>query len=201
MRPARLITPCLMLLLLGAEKPPAPAVDDDVDFLLKKSTAPATSKASTKPAVSPFKPAEDDGRRAATLTTSDGEKYKGRWSTTLERPLRVWDESKKEYHDVPFNLIKSIQSKIVWERDEPEWHFKESGSDIKEYTGKSYPAREMEYTLTLSNGQTVTGSVAAPLFLQQSNGDRTFILHKRDKGEVGQKLPMPVYVKRMEFED
>ena len=182
----------------AAEKPP---VDDDVDFLLKKATPAPATKPSTRPTTSPFKPSVDDGRRRAIMTLSDGEKIKGRFSTTLDRPFRVFVDEKKEYQDLPFKLVKSIQAKVIWERDEKEWHFKESGSDIKEYSGKTYPARETEYTFTLINGQTVTGAVAAPLYLQTDADDKTFILHKRDKGEVGQTLKQLVYIQRVGFSE
>lgn len=188
-----------MLAAAGALAGDEPAADDDVDFLLKHATTAPASRPATKPAASPFKPREDDGRRAATLILSDGEKIKGRFSTTLDQPFRVFVAEKKEYHDVPFNLIKTIQAKVIWERDEKEWHFRESGSDIKEYSGKTYPARETEYTFTLANGEIVTGAVAGPLYLQTDGDDKTFILHKRDKGEVGQALKKLVYVARVEF--
>jgi hypothetical protein len=187
--------------LFAADPPTAkPPADDDVEYLLNKAPA-ATTKPTTRPATSPFKPAEDEGRRQATMTLSDGEKIKGRFSTTLERPLRVWVEEKNEYTDIPFKFIKTIQAKIIWERDEKEWHFRESGSDIKEYSGKTYPAREMQFTFTLANSQTITGGVAAPLYLDAKEGDKTFIFHKRDKGEVGQSLKQLVYIDRVEFAD
>jgi hypothetical protein len=188
-----------MLLAGGALAGDKPAGDDDVDFLLKHATTAPASRPATRPAASPFKPREDDGRRAATLTLSDGEKIKGRFSTTLDQPFRVFVVEKKEYQDVPFNQIKSIQAKVIWEHDEKEWHFRESGSDIKEYSGKTYPARETEYTFTLTNGETISGAVAGPLYLQTDGDDKTFILHKRDKGEVGQTLKKLVYVERVEF--
>jgi hypothetical protein len=88
---------------------------------------------------------------------------------------------------------------VLWERDEKEWHFKESGSDIKEFNGKTYPNRETQYTFTLLNGQTLSGGVVEPLYLQTPDGPVLFALHKRDKGEVGQTLKQLVYVKSAEF--
>lgn len=186
----------LQMSVQAADKPP---VDDDVEFLLKHATTAPATRPANKPTTSPFKAAEDDGRRHATMMLSDGEKIKGRFSTTLDRPLRVFDTEAKEYRDVPFKLIKSIEAKVIWERDEKEWHFRESGSDIKEYSGKTYPARETEYTFTLTSGQTLSGAVAGPLYLQTDGDDKTFILHKRDKGEVGQTLKQLVYIVRVEF--
>jgi hypothetical protein len=186
--------------VLAADKPAGkPPADDDVDYLLKHAAPAPATRPAIRPTTSPFKPAKDDGRRAATMTLSNGEKIKGRFSTTLARPFRVFDAEKKEYRDVPFALIKSIQAKVIWERDEKEWHFRESGSDIKEYSGKTYPARETQYIFTLTNGQTLSGAVAGPLYLQTDGDDKIFILHKRDKGEVGQTLKQLVYIVRVEF--
>jgi hypothetical protein len=133
---------------------------------------------------------------------SDGNKISAKLSTTLGRPLRVFDPKTTEYRDIPFAVIRMIEANILWERDQPEWHFKASGSDIKEYTGKTYPARETEYTFTLANGQQVTGSVAAPIYAEMTDGSsKTYVLHKRDKGDVGQTLKQLGYVKKVEFDE
>lgn len=132
---------------------------------------------------------------------SDGQAIIGSISTTADKPIRVFDRERKEYRDVPFKLIRSARASVLWEREEREWHFKESGSDIKEYTGKTYPAREMQYTLTLMNGQTVAGDVVAPLYVTVDGKETTYVLHKRDKGEVGQTLKDLVYVKSVELEE
>ncbi len=131
---------------------------------------------------------------------SSGEKIHGRFCTTRDKPIRVWNDTDKEYRDVPYALIKSMEAKVLWERDQPEWHFKDSGSDIKEYSGKTYPARELQYILTLENGQTLTGGVVAPLYMLTKNDDIIFLLNKRQKGEVDTKLKSLEYVKQVIFE-
>ena len=185
-----------------------PSQDPTTDWLLNQAaTAPAQQPPATQ-AANPFSANADAdkdktlGLRRGAITTSDGEKITGKISTTLGKPVRLWDDQKNEYRDVPFALIKSVDARVVWERDEPEWHFKESGSDIKEFTGKTYPDRELQYTITLTNGQTVTGGIVAPLYLEMPKGDpKVFIFHKRDKGEVGQTLKQLVYVQHVEFPD
>jgi len=221
---ALLVLPCTTLLTLlavvlvvgwaayGAEPTPAsrPAkqqtTDDNLDWLLghgQESDAPPPAqsllgKSATGP--SPFNNADDLGYRAGVITFSDGEKVHGKIATTLDKPIRLWDDQKQEYRDIPFKLIKSFQAKIIWEREEKEWHFRESGSDIKEYSGKTYPAREMQYIVTLINGQSVTGSVDAPLYLQMAKGDdKVLVMHKRDKGEIGTTLKELAYIKNVEF--
>jgi hypothetical protein len=203
---------CVMLApAISASAQPAttqPAPDATLDWLMNQATtapsSPATQPAATTPPAG--KDAEKDkdqklGLRPGLILTSDGEKYRGRLSTTLDKPVRLWDDQKKEYRDIPFVLIKSIDVHVDWERDEAEWHFKESGSDIKEYTGKAYPARQTSYTITTTDGQSVTGDVVAPLYLEMPHGDpKVFVLHKRDKGDVGQTLKQLVYVQHVEFD-
>ncbi len=181
-------------------------VDDTVDWLMQQAT-PAASGVIDKPISKPAPPFEKEsekevfGIRHGIIVTSDGEKMTGQLSTTLDKPLRIWDEKEAQYHDVAFSRVQSIESKVLWERDEKEWHFRASGSDIKEYSGKTYPARELEYTVALSNGRQYVGGISSPIYLDTPSGVKTFILHKRDKGEVGQALKDLVYVKRVELGD
>jgi hypothetical protein len=188
---------------LAAPPSTAPSSDDaTVDWLMGKATTQpaAPAAASTQPAAL-FKNQDNDGSRPGVIELSNGQKLHGKIATTAEKPVRVWVESEKDYEDIPFSLIQSVQSKVLWERDEAEWHFKASGSDIKEYSGKTYPARETQYTLTLVNGQKVEGDVVAPLYFTADDGKtKTYVLHKRDKGEVGQTLDDLVYVKRVSLE-
>jgi len=176
-----------------------------MDWLFDQATtAPATQPENpAQPTSQPTSPlnnaSNQDDSRQATLTLSNNEKIKGRFATTFGKPVRVWSEGDMDYKDIPYNLIKSLEARILWERDQEEWHFIESGSDIKEYTGKTYPARELEYIVTLINGQRVTGGIVAPLYLRTGERDKTFVLHKRAKGDVGKKLKDLVYVKRVEF--
>lgn len=174
-----------------------------MDFILSAATAPATGPAedaapATQPAVLENKGAADDSV-PATLTLNNGQSVKGNASTTPDKPIRIWDPSIKDYRDVPIALIKSVTAVVNWERDEPEWTFKESGSDIKIFTGRTYPARETSYVFVLSNDDKITGDVAAPIYIEANGKARTYVLHKRDKGEIGQKLKDLLYVTKIEF--
>gem|GEM_PF-880383 len=177
--------------------------DPTMDFFLNTAATPVTQPAAadepaTRPAVLENKGAAIDSVPAA-LTLNNGTTVKGNASTTPDKPIRIWDPSIKDYRDVPITLIKSITAVVNWERDEPEWTFKESGSDIKIYTGKTYPARETSYVFVLSNDEKITGDVAAPIYIEGDGKTRTYVLHKRDKGEIGQKLGDLLYVKKIEF--
>ena len=193
-----------LLLLLAAGPSTQPVTDPTMSWLLSGATtapSPADTVPTTQPSALQGGDNDLDQPRPATLTLSNGQQITGNFSTTLEQPIRVWVESEKEYHDIPFSLIQSIQAHVDWERLEPEWNFKESGSDVKIYSGKTYPARLTSYTITLTSGQVVTGAVAAPLYLNEPDGSqKIYILHKRDKGQDGQTLSDLVYVKQVEFQ-
>ena len=204
--------PFLVLLGLAAiaqgQSPPATApADATVDWLLGSAAvivAPATgpSTLQTTAAASPLTQRDAGSEaRAGTITLSDGAVLKGEIHSTPGKPIRVWDESNKQYVDIPFKAIVSGKASVLWERDEKEWHFIASGSDIKEYTGKTYPARETTYQFTLINGKTVSGGVVAPLYVATAEGERLLVLNKRAKGEAGQALKDLLYVQAIQFND
>lgn len=175
--------------------------DDTLDWLLNtKATTPSTRPATSQPASQPFIQKDNPEARRGRIVLSNNQTLRGKIATTPEKPIRIYDEKAKEYRDVPLALIKSMEASILWERNQEEWHFKDSGSDIKEFTGKTYPARELLYKVTLVNDQAMTGSIVSPLYLIASDKQQLFVLNKRQKGEVGQTLKDLVYVKRVELE-
>ena len=176
--------------------------DDPVDFLLRQSTTAPSSRpvsAATMPA-SPFGERTNQEVRRGVVVLSNGQRIVGEVWTTREKPLRIWDDREKEYKDIPFLLVKTIEASILWEREEKEWRFKESGSDVKVYSGKTYPARELKYTIEMENGQKVIGGVVAPVYVATGEKDFKYTLNKRQKGDVGEKLLDLIYIVRIEFE-
>jgi hypothetical protein len=206
---ASAMLPALAILLAAAPTtaPTSQPSDSATDWLLNAATSQPTAAsqpASDTPAVSPLvaKGLTDPDQRHGTITLSDGTKITGTIATTAGKPLRTWDEQAAEYRDMPMRLVKSIKAQVLWERDEDEWRFKESGSDIKIDTGKTYPSRETTYIITTTDGKTIKGSIVAPLYTRSDQGDeQTYILHKRDKGNVGQTLKDLVYVLEVNFDD
>ena len=181
-----------------------PTTDSSMNSILGFAKAPAASQpASTEPviAATPLKnTGDEDESRLGTLTLSDGKTIKGKIATTVEKPIRIWVEEQKDYQDVPLSIIDKFEADLVWERTEKEWNFKESGSDIKVYSGRTYPARETKYKVTLNDGTVIDGGIVAPLYVTTDDGKtKTFVLYKRDKGEIGQTLADRPYVKSVIF--
>ena len=175
--------------------------DPTMDWLFNQATT-TRSAAATEPATAPsvFTQTANGESKSGTITLSNGEKFSGVLSTTPEQPFRVFDVDKQDYLDVPLTTVQSMKAVVLWEQQEKEWKFRASGSDQKEYSGKTYPARETQYTITLDDGTTIHGSLVAPVYVQTAGGQRMFILHKRDKGAVGQSLDDLVYVREIVFE-
>jgi hypothetical protein len=198
---AILAMPLLAAAAGAATIPATQASDPAVDWLLAQPIAPTTRSlaAATQPA-SVFR-GPTTARRTGMITLSDGRTIHGRIDSTPEQPLRFLDADNKQYRDVPLAIIDKMAAHVLWERQEPEWNFAQSGSDVKVYTGKTYPNRETEYIVSLNNGQQITGSIAAPLYITTAAGQQTFILHQRDRGPAGDSLDKLVYVKSVEFSD
>jgi hypothetical protein len=181
-----------------------PSTDPSVDSILGLSKQSATTQpdSTTQPAGgTPLKnEGENDQSRPGELVMSDGTKIRGKIATTTDKPIRIWVEKEKDYEDVPLDQIASAEVKVLWERDEKEWNFKETGSDIKVYSGRTYPARQVQYRFTLTDGTIIEGDVVAPLYVTTNDGKtKTYVLYKRDKGEIGQKLADRPYVKTVTF--
>ncbi len=188
-----------LLLLTAAGPATRRDASDDILGLSTPATAPPTTAPATRPAV--FKAdGADDEARVGTVTLNDGTVIHGKVATTAEKPVRVWVAEEKQYEDVPLSMVTTVEAQVVWERVEPEWNFKESGSDVKVFSGRAYPARETAYKFTLTDGTIISGGVVAPLYVAGDDGkQRTLVLNKRAKGDFGQALAQLVYVKRVEF--
>jgi hypothetical protein len=191
--------PALLIVATLLAQATQPA-DPTLDWLLEQASAGSsattqpTSAPTTQPA-SPFQDRPQAGERAGTVELSDGRVLKGVVRTTPGKPIRVWSEARKEYLDLSIDSIAKLEAVVLWERDEPEWRFKESGHDEKVYTGKTYPARETAYKVTLTTGDVVEGGIVAPLYVKADGKTTQHVLNKRSKGEVGKTLAELVYVR------
>jgi len=187
------------------ETPATMPADPTLDFLLDQaevsSTQPAPESSPTTAPATPLRNAAvAEGFREAVVTLSDGKSMNSSLGTTPNQPMRIFDVGRQEFIDVPFELIASLEAEVVWERDEREWHFVESGSDIREYTGHTYPAREIQYQLWTTTGKSHRGGISAPLYAQRGVGKaELLVLYKRQKGEVDTTLKHLIFVKRVEF--
>jgi hypothetical protein len=181
----------------------------ELSFALAVSTIlyAAALFAAEPPALNPFGPATSEGQTErddavpGCLELSDGSVHPGMIYLTRDARLKVYDEKLERQREVPLQAIKQIDCKVKKEWLEKEWKFKETTSDEKIFTGRSYPAREYLHTITLRSGRTITCPLAAIVYVQaspQQEAER-FLLNKRNKGEAGKTLKSLVYVKRIKL--
>lgn len=191
-----------VLILTHVARAQTAPTDPSLDWLMSQAKPAGPTSEPTIQETSPLQTTnKNTAGRPATLTLGDGTTLRGDVSTTPGKPIRIWDEEAKQYLDLPLSRLALVEAEVVWERDEREWQFKQAGSDEKVYSGKSYPARELVYNVTLNDGMTLRGGIVAPIEYTDSTTGRSqiFVLHKRDKGPVGQTLAQLVYVKEIKF--
>jgi hypothetical protein len=180
-------------------------------FVLSAVVAAAMSAAAEPPALNPFGPASGEASRPPEredavpgyLVLSDGTLRVGAIFLTRDKRLKIYDDRLERQREVPLQAVKQIECKIKKEWLEKEWTFKETTSDEKIFTGRTYPAREYLHTITLRDGRTITGPMAAIVYVQSSPQQEAerFLLNKRNKGDVGKSLKSLVYVKQIKLGD
>jgi hypothetical protein len=178
------------------------------------AAACGASAAAEPPAVNPFGPSASQQRDDAVpgrLELSDGSVRAGLIYLTCDARLKIYDEQLQRQREVPLQAVRQIDCRIKKEWMEKEWKFKETTSDEKLTTGRSYPVREYVHTLTLRTGRKITGPLAAIVYIEPAeSADKAdadsekpeperFLLNKRNKGAPGQELKSLVYVKRITF--
>ena len=189
---------CSWLLAASSDRPAA----GDITFADDEPAAPEAGQGA--PAL-PF--AEGDeavARKDAVpgcVELSSGVKLAGKIYTTRAKRLKIYNLKRELYEFVPVAALKRIEVAVEWERMDKEWRFKESGNPEKVYTGREYPVRSLVWTLTLRNDHAITGHILGqPLYVQLPSGKvERFILHQRDKGEMGRTLADLIYICRVEF--
>jgi hypothetical protein len=162
------------------------------------------------PALNPFGPPRQDREDAVPgyLETSDGKIHPGQLYMTRDKRLKLYDTAAKRQREIPLRAVKQIECKVLKEWMEKEWRFKETTSNEKYYTGREYPARECQYTITLQDGRTLTGPLAEIIYVQPISYDASaplagqtpaeperFLLQKRQKGNFQTDLKSLVYVR------
>ena len=188
----------------GTQTPRIPlfqqAANAAVILLLVGLSAPCAAE---PPAIHPFgqSPSEREDAVPGYVELSDGSIHPGLIYLTRDKRLQVYDQQVQRQREIPLRTVQRIECTVKREWIEREWKFKETTSDEKMYTGRSYPAREYLHTITLSDGRTITSPLSAIVYVepQPQRKPEQFLLNKRAKGKLGQDLKSLVYVKRIQL--
>ncbi len=154
------------------------------------------------PALNPFGPRNKAPAEAQPgyLKMSNGEVIPGKVFLTPGLRLKIFDAKTNRHRQVPLTVVKQIDCKIKKEWLEKEWRFKEAANNEKVYTGRAYPAREYEHIITLKDGRTIEGPVAALVYVQTDKKEK-YLLHKRHKGAINTKLNSLIFVQTIRLGD
>ncbi len=141
------------------------------------------------------------------MVFSNSRKLVGQVWLTPGKRLKVFERAQEKYREFSLQDVLRIDVDPEKEKMEPVWRWREHASDEKVYTGETYPWREYVTTLVVLDRRgkrlTVVGDVTALLYFQADPKKKPvrLIIHRRDKGEVGQTLHDLVYVTAVVFEE
>jgi hypothetical protein len=156
-----------------------------------------------RPAINPFgnRPTQRDDAIPGCVELSDGSILVGQVYLTRDARLQVYDETVKRQREIPLRVVQRIDGSVKKEWLEKEWRFKENANNVKVYTGRTYPARECVYTITLKDGRKIVGPLSALFYVQgeQDRQGKKYILHKRQKGPIESDLESLVYVSSLQL--
>jgi len=146
-----------------------------------------------------------DDARPGWVQLSDMTVLAGSVYTSLSKAIAIFDQDAKKYERVAWDEIATIDISIAENTLEQDWRWKEGGSDQKIYTNLYYVWHKYRTTITKKDGTTITGDVAAPVWVapQDEGKVRRVTLHKRNKGEKAKRgaIKEPVYPQRIVFSD
>jgi len=139
------------------------------------------------------------GALPGVLELSDGTQIAGWLYTTVAKSWQVYEARTKRWRQIPFAAVLSITAVVVEEKMEPKWRWKAMGVPERVYTGREYPTRRYLWRFLLADGTNITGAVKGqPLWVRTGRvKSGPFVLHERDKGEIGQALADLSYVRKI----
>ena len=218
---SRTIVLCFVALLAGraavSEDPAGPALsrpdraesrqDDsanNLDYWLDRAASgPAETQpdAAAEPEGSPLAPlAAEREMLPGAIELSDGTRLFGHLYTTVQKPWFVYVADQKRWRMIPFAAALSISAVVVEEKIEPRWRWKATGVPERVFTGEQYPTRRLAWEFLLADGTTIAGAVKGQPIYVRTTKDETagpYILHERQKGEIGQRVGELVYVRKV----
>jgi hypothetical protein len=146
------------------------------------------------------------GARTGVVVLNDGQRLEGEVSSTRDRPLRFKDERTGETYEWTLDKILRI-AQDGKETIEPDWRWKEAGSDVKVFTGYYYRHADLKVTVVLTSGETHTGHwrTGAPIHVRTGGDARKFLLYNEVKNvekktKDKDNVPPLTYVREVVFQ-
>ncbi|MHC4917277.1 MAG: hypothetical protein ACYTGB_17505 [Planctomycetota bacterium] len=152
----------------------------------------------------PFGPRETERPDAVPgkLVRSSGEVVRGKIFLTRDKRLELHCDAEKKWYKLKLQDLTSLEWVVEFEKEEKEWRWKESGSDVKVLTGRTKVDRRYKTVATRKDGTKVEGHIRGTVvYVQPAGGGdrRKFFVYWNHPSDFDQKPKDLVYVKEIRF--
>ena len=138
--------------------------------------------------------------RPGKVQFSNSEVVEGKISLSPGQQLRLHVEA--QIRTLTLDKVREIR--MLPEGDEMvrNWRFKDAGQAVKEYSGKPYPLRSLKTTITLADGERITGHLyTTVLYVEGPDKARKVVLYAKQRGQEGETFDKVVYPAVISFSD
>jgi hypothetical protein len=131
------------------------------------------------------------------VTLSNGESQQGKFSITDGKKLDLFDTKRQKRVQIDPDEVARVVVTAEDEKMAQGWMFKEDGNREKLKLPFKYPLRSLSTDITLTSGETLTGHIVCPFYVETEEENKRFFLVKDQKGEKNQSFEELIYVKNI----
>jgi hypothetical protein len=138
--------------------------------------------------------------RAGKIEFSDSNVLSGVISLTPGSELKI--EAGPVIRVLALDRVRQIRFAPEQEEMERAWRFKEAGQTAKEFFGDPYPVRSLMATVTLGNGEKISGHLyTTVLYVADGDNVQKVILLAKQRGKEDETFQQLIYPKSISFAD
>jgi hypothetical protein len=138
--------------------------------------------------------------RVGKIEFSDSNVLSGVISLTPGSELKI--EAGPAIRVLALDRVREIRFAPEKEEMERAWRFKEAGQTAKEFFGDPYPVRSLAATVTLGDGEKITGHLyTTVLYIANGDNAQKVILPAKQTGQEDETFQQLVYAKLISFGD
>jgi hypothetical protein len=134
------------------------------------------------------------------LTRSNGDAFAGRIYLTRDKRLELYSDKDKKWYKLKLKDLASIRWDVEFEKQEREWRWKDSGSDVKVYTGRKKIDRRYKTVAVKKDGTSIEGHLRGTVvYVESSSVKRKYFLYWNHPASFDQKPEDLIYTRRIDF--
>jgi len=138
--------------------------------------------------------------RAGTIEFSDGTTLAGNLSLTPGSQFKL--QAGPDVRVFGLDRVQEIRFAPEREAMERAWRFPNAGQTAKEYFGDPYPVRYLKATVTLADGEELSGHLyTTVIYVTTDSGAQKVILPAKQQGKEDETFRALVYPARISFDD